>query len=557
MSPSRGRLVEIAASTVVLAGIVQYWLWYFHRGLNLLDEGSQAAQANRLLHGDVIYRDFTTAIAPLSYYTVAALFGIFGRELMVVRYAALALGVVIFLVTLGLGRHVMTWPFAAVAATLTTTWGWILVAPNFYSWQAMAFALSALLCTLEFLSTERCGYIIGGGVLAGLAILTKQNTGAYAAASLAIVLLLFRRGRGFSAFVVATTLPVVAGVFLLVALGAGPYLYDNLIRYPFVVFRSVMALPYPPFHPLIPEAGLSTLTTALPAVITGRVPEPAIFHFWTSVALYLPVLVLPIAIARGVWLVAQRNAEAVPLVAITVFAATALLQSWPRADETHILFGMQATFVLLGYSLFLAHRALTAGLPESWLGEASTIAIMIVAIWMILAFGRAGYRRAEFQYQNDTVPITNVKRARGILTNAEEARRVEEIVGRLTREAGPSDPVLVVPWAAGLYFLADRRNPTRVDIFYDGAEAAYPCTIVALDEAQPPVVIYGYVWDIDAKHFRDYARPLDDYIRRNYAIEATLPGYEVWRRRADASRTFPVPPGRCAIDLRVARRRWK
>ncbi len=42
--------------------------------------------ANRILHGDVIYRDFLTVATPGSFYTVAWLFQLFGAELMVVRW---------------------------------------------------------------------------------------------------------------------------------------------------------------------------------------------------------------------------------------------------------------------------------------------------------------------------------------------------------------------------------------------------------------------------------------------------------------------------------------
>jgi len=43
-------------------------------------------------------------------------------------------------------------------------------------------------------------------------------------------------------------------------------------------------------------------------------------------------------------------------------------------------------------------------------------------------------------------------------------------------------------------------------------------------------VIYGYTWDVDDKRFRDYAAPVDQYIRSRYAIEFTTDGYEIWRR---------------------------
>jgi len=69
--------------------------------------------------------------------------------------------------------------------------------------------------------------------------------------------------------------------------------------------------------------------------------------------------------------------------------------------------------------------------------------------------------------------------------------------------------------------------------------------------------VYGYVWDIDGKHFRDYARPIEEYIRSRYVVDLTVPGYEVLRRRSDGTPAFHVPAAACDADLRAARRRWK
>ncbi|MEO7135988.1 MAG: hypothetical protein ABI024_17415, partial [Vicinamibacterales bacterium] len=140
----RDRRSEWIGTVIVLAAAIWYWLQYFNRNTNLLDEGSTAAQALRILHGDVIYRDFFTVVTPLSYYTIAALFQVFGEQLMVMRWAALVTGVGLALVTLLVARRICGWPFAAAAALLTTVWGWFLATPNFYSLEAALFALIAV-----------------------------------------------------------------------------------------------------------------------------------------------------------------------------------------------------------------------------------------------------------------------------------------------------------------------------------------------------------------------------------------------------------------------------
>ncbi len=142
----RGRRLEWIYTGLLLAVATWYWLQFFNRSTNLLDEGSTAAQALRIVNGDLIYRDFFTVVTPASYYTVAWLFQIFGASLIVLRWAALITGLGILLITLTVGRRVMVWPFAAAAGLLTTVWGWFLVTPNFYSLEAALLSLVALAC---------------------------------------------------------------------------------------------------------------------------------------------------------------------------------------------------------------------------------------------------------------------------------------------------------------------------------------------------------------------------------------------------------------------------
>ncbi|MDO8678996.1 MAG: hypothetical protein Q7R30_10595 [Acidobacteriota bacterium] len=74
---------------------------------------------------------------------------------------------------------------------------------------------------------------------------------------------------------------------------------------------------------------------------------------------------------------------------------------------------------------------------------------------------------------------------------------------------------------------------------------AYPCILAKLDQHPPKYVVYGYTWDVDEKHFRDYARPIDQYIRTRDAIEAGTDGYEIWRRIEGATRGTEAWPAAC------------
>jgi 4-amino-4-deoxy-L-arabinose transferase-like glycosyltransferase len=537
---ARLRRLESIGTAIVLAFATWYWLRYFNRSTNLLDEGSTAAQALRVLNGELIYRDFFTVVTPGSYYTVAWLFRIFGEHLMVLRWAALVTGVGLACVTLIVARRISAWPFAAAAALMTTVWGWFLVAPNYYSLEAGLLGMIALACFLRALASptppradgpaapkrlrEGGWAVVAAGIATGFTVLIKQNVGAYVFGGLLIAIWLSRifavendwraRVNMSARFIGGVAIAVVPVVLWLMASGAGPYLYESWVYYPLVRYPERFSQPFPSFFPFALDGG---------------------FGGWMKLVIYMPVLVYPIA-ALMIGGLARRfrrdgdpatQREGQALLAITAVGALMLLQAFPRADVTHILFGMAPTYVLFAYLCCRAWRRLSS-IPGPRTAVAA--AALLVTLLPPAILLRGGYQGTDLEYQNYIVAV-RTERATGIFTGALEAQRIDVVTRYIVEHTAPDDFVFVVPWASGFNFLADRSNPTRTDFMLFEDPESYPCLLARLDERPPKYVIYGYTWDVDNKRFRDYAAPIDQYIRSRYTIEFTTDGYEIWRRR--------------------------
>jgi hypothetical protein len=557
---SRGRVVEWVGTAIVIAAALRYWLWYFNRSTNLLDEGSTAAQALRIVNGELIYRDFFTVVTPGSYYTIAWLFQLFGEGLIVLRWAALVTGLLLLAVTLHIARRVMTWPLAAAAAMMTTVWGWFLVTPNYYSLQAGLFALIALASYLR-------GSILLAGVMIGLTAMIKQNVGAYAAVAIVVAIWASRLFDGrwdikkrlqtsayFAGGIALVVVPVVLG---LIVAGAGPYMYESWVYYPLAKYPERFSLPFPEFHPVLADQSVVSLSDAIGAVLTRSVPEPAVFEIWVKLVIFLPVLVLPfaavaIAVHAYRWRVRADQAAALEgraVLAIALMAGLLLLQSWPRADVAHILFGLQPTFILFGYLLHCAWRGLVLLPGPRALVHAAAMAIALVPIGLMLW---NGYRRTDWEYAN-YVAYLRSERGAGVRTLPVEAQRIDVVTRYIAEHTAPDEPIFVVPWAAGFYFLADRANPTRTDFMLFEDPELYPCLLSRLEQRPPKYVIYGYTWDVDEKRFRDYAAPIDRYIRSRYSLESSVDGYEIWRRIEGGDAAANAWPGAC----QPRRFRWR
>ena len=76
----------------------------------------------------------------------------------------------------------------------------------------------------------------------------------------------------------------------------------------------------------------------------------------------------------------------------------------------------------------------------------------------------------------------------------------------ISEHTAPDDPIFVVPWASGFYFLANRSNPTRIDLMLFEDPEAYPCLLSRLEARPPKYVVYGYTWDVDETAFQGLRR---------------------------------------------------
>jgi hypothetical protein len=365
--------------------------------------------------------------------------------------------------------------------------------------------------------------MFAAGVATGITAMTKQNVGAYTAAGLFITIWASRlfdgeldlRGRlkmsaQFIGGICIIVLPVV--VWLLIA-GAGPYLYESWVYYPLAKYPERFSRPFPSFFPLADN-------------------DP--FDLWTKLVVYMPLIVFPLALVAILvlaWKFQKRGDVAAKheghaLLATWAVGFLMLFQAFPRADVTHILFGLQPAYILFTYLCCCAWRALfnTAGRRGAVAAIGLVIALLPAGILL-----RKGYQRTDWEYQNYIAPL-RTERGRGIFAAGLEAQRIDVVTQYITEHSAADDWIFVVPWASGFNFLANRMNPTRTDfILFEDAEA-YPCLLSRLDSRPPKYVIYGYTWDVDDRHFADYAAPVDRYIRSRYAIEFTTDGYEIWRR---------------------------
>src|SRR2546426_5091276 len=189
--PRASAIVEAMPLLVtVAAGLICYAL-FFNRGLGLSVIGYNIAPAERVLQGEVPYRDFLFNYTPGILWVNALLMKAFGATLMATRIGLFVFKLTTLLELYYLGRRLMNRWAALVPVALTLAWPGYQQIFNVYPDQyLMLFALASLICMLRYDATGDARSLFLSGLLAGAVFIFKYNVGVLllGTAGLALVL---------------------------------------------------------------------------------------------------------------------------------------------------------------------------------------------------------------------------------------------------------------------------------------------------------------------------------------------------------------------------------
>jgi hypothetical protein len=155
------------------------YLYLFRRYTTIEpDEGIVLQGAQRILHGQVLYRDFFSYFTPGSYYWLALLFKVFGSSFMVARTALAIMGAIFSSIAYLLIRRVCFGGvsiFVAAVVTLTTLPFRFLVLHN---WDSTLWACVAVYCAVRMLDSPGAVWAMATGSFISLCLLFEQSKGA-------------------------------------------------------------------------------------------------------------------------------------------------------------------------------------------------------------------------------------------------------------------------------------------------------------------------------------------------------------------------------------------
>lgn len=476
------RWAKIEAVTVAFVATVAQLPTYALSHVSL-DEGQLVQIANRLLLGDRLYGDIYTGIFPGIYWLTAGLLHVFAADVIVTRWASIAVNtatmVVLWALTCALAGRAWAWLTVVLYLALV-----VVSFPAFtmlaYSSVSLLCALGALLFLVRYLDAGRAWDGAMVGALVVLCGVVKQNYGGLLLLCGLVSLFWSRQDSVLARRSIWAVLaaPVASG--LLVGLPVVAYLiwsgtfelfiYDTLL----VISHSQLDAfrqPIPPVfgsHPV--GDGRFVFLYAPPLLFNYLVrgtsaagPEAVVKLIGMSIRVGYGCAYL--ALIAGPILLLDRVRSADPMVrnaarVVLPFACVFFFGMFPSAVWSHLAVILVPMLIILAVlAKRIADLAARVGAPGIWLWRG---AMMLLACGAVATAAKGSKNLREWHSEPFDLAGASVR------MEPERAQIWREAVDFVNTCAQGDDTIFVAPDMPLLYMLTKKRNPTPFDLIIPG-----------------------------------------------------------------------------------------
>jgi hypothetical protein len=537
------RLAILRAVTLALLGVVigaAFVVSGLTRPINFHDEGFPVYAALRVLEGAVPYRDFWTIHPPGQWYTLAAVFKVFGPSLLVERIWDAAVRLILLYVLYAFASR-LTSPRVALLPGIAML-VYLGVTP-FYAYMmfpALLWSLLSGLCLLAHAVAPRTRWVLAAGLCVGLTALYRHDVAFYAAAAGAVALV----ARGLAARGGATGLlravgPFVGGIAAVVVPAAAVMLWmvpaatlwHLLFVYPSRLVGGVRSLPLPSLlvNPLLALQGEEYFKAYLSLVFESWIP------------FYFPVLTYGLGAALSVAILVraargnEMGARGSGTLWLTLFGSLLYLQALSRADAIHLMPTSLAAIVLLAAVTAWGWRAFSR--PPMLAALCLVLPLLSISMFWMPAMDWVA-RTYRGWPPNCARPL---ERARCMPLRADEAATIQLVQGlvppgeRIFVGHGRHDRVFLTDVL--FYFVSGRDSATR----YFSLEPGVATTEAVQREIVQELVRHRVRIIVLYAPVTPFIEPnesgrssgvtvLDDYIRSAYRKGWVAGEYSVWEK---------------------------
>ena len=467
------------------------YLWFFRRYTTMdPDEGIILQGAQRILNGQVLYRDFFSFLTPGSFYQTALMFRIFGDSIIVARTALVIIGATISGVTYLLARRVcsraVSVATAVVSMIATLPYRFVVL----HNWDSTFWAVLGTYAGLRWIESKRSRWALVAGLASSLTFLCEQSKGVGLVFGMAIGIAAFalssksaqRMGKlSVGAFAAGFLTPILLSLFFFAAHRAlGAMLTDLL--WPFRYYSSANHVPY----------GYQNWSDSTRTLLFGSGTYLVRFiALWAiSPCFLIPALPLISIGLLFLWLMRlvstkYDHATAVYYVYVNAVIAGLLVSIYVvRPDIVHFMYVFPLLVLVIAWFI----QGSDISLPS--FDAIKPLALGVLAVAFFLFSASVFWRVLR--------PPVTVETRRGTIT----LPRQDEVLSAIEAHTRPGDKIFVYPYAPLYYFLTATTSPAPIDYFQPGmSTAAQASDVVSHLKSEPTITSYfefGFVQKIPA-----------------------------------------------------------
>jgi hypothetical protein len=500
------------------------------------DEGIVLQGAERILRGEIPYRDFFSFYTPGSFYFVAFLFRLLGDSLVVARMSLAVAGAACSVITYALARRVCSRGIALFAASLTTAAGFAYRFLVLHNWYSTLLACLAIYAALRSLESHKTYWALATGCFASLTVLFEQSKGAGLCLGLALGLVSLRiAGRG-----PVLRRPEIAGIL------CGWSLPLLVVFTYFGAHRSLMIMLQDWAWPLrnytaanhVPYGWQNWSDSARNTIYTGPVWMRVLKILAVSPGFFVPVLPLVGIGLFGYWVMQLRDQKAALedckyyVLVSAVLSGLLLSVVIVRADIIHFMYLAPLWNVLLAWILGSRHLASRAP---------AKVGPHLIP-YVSLAFGMMGLA----VLLTATGARNRIETRRGIITTGEKDTVIEYVQAHVL----PDQEILVYPYLPLYNYLTSTRSPSPYDYFQVGMNTPQQAQkiIASLQSHEVRAVLFEPSFSNKFSNswpgtpLSAIARePIADYIVHNYRLCRLLNSASEWQFEYMVRKDTPCP----------------
>ena len=516
-------------ATAIFFGTVLLQIPFRLRWASLLDEGLILQIADDLRHGHRPYVDAVHVVLPGVFYLTAAAFSLFGTSIETARALAAAL----FAVLTSTAYLIARWWLSRGAALAVAVIFVMYRVWAFPHWQMVSYSTLAVVLALvttwvlgEALGSGNLWTFLVAGMVAGAAIVAKQDSGGATAVALSAAILLSRpdapgtrRGRLIS-FCAGIAVVLVALVVVAWRSGFAREMFEQAVLSPWYNASYINYPRRPALWPLLrqDEALRGNFFSYFPSILVD-------LHWWAIAQswLYLRTPVVD-AVVKLVY--------HLPWMLLVVVGIPVAYKLRSASDDVRLQRQMLLVLLALGFLLAFNRphdwvhllvlyppTLLLGTILWSWCGR---LRLMQILAWMgiPLLVGTSSILALEFRQQYSS-PVRTV---RGTLyVRAPQAAALTGVLDALAR-APATARLAALPYHPLLNFLSARRGVTRFYYVWPVEHNHDRDTEVVRGlEADPTaLVVYGSTLAPHFPRVSEYADHLFRYLATHFSIERTF-----------------------------------